>query len=207
VLSFFSDGVLECAINVGAGVEGSECPVTYKALGEHRVTTIYTTGEASATESEVEDITPLGTETTLAIGYTPETPVEAGVASGLWRVGVLTAQTGASPPGVHSQLGCGSGAVERLDKTGCYQLAASPSYVFVESTGTCLTKVFISKETGDPGVSGGSLTVTAEGIPASAIEAGMDHLRASVATAGGYAGSEATSSLEFSPAYEAQAPC
>jgi hypothetical protein len=35
VLALYSDGKLECAVNVGSGVEGSECPVSYQALGEH----------------------------------------------------------------------------------------------------------------------------------------------------------------------------
>jgi hypothetical protein len=69
VLSLFSDGKLECAVNVGSGVEGSECPVSYQALGAHSVTTIYTSGEESATETETEQIEPLPTSTTLSVSY------------------------------------------------------------------------------------------------------------------------------------------
>ncbi len=38
-LSFFVDGSLECAIDVGPGNESSHCPVTLKTLGPERVTT------------------------------------------------------------------------------------------------------------------------------------------------------------------------
>ena len=44
VLSLYSDGSLECAINVGGSSDSGECPVRYAALGQHRVTTIYTSG-------------------------------------------------------------------------------------------------------------------------------------------------------------------
>ena len=70
VLSLFSDGKLECAINVGGSATGSECPVGYQTLGSHTVTIIYTSGEQSATETEVEQIDPLATDTTLTVDYT-----------------------------------------------------------------------------------------------------------------------------------------
>lgn len=208
VLSFFSDGKLECAINVGSGISGSECPVTYQALGEHRVTTIYSSGEQSATETEVDNIQPLPTTSTLTTTYTSEVPTEAGVASGLWRVGILEARSAASPPFLAPSIGCGaSAASERLDGSGCYQLGASSSYVFVESTGACLTKVYLSKETGDPGVVGGAAEVTAEGLTAAAVSAGTYHLRAVVGGSGGYAISEAITPLQIDPEYEGQSAC
>jgi hypothetical protein len=208
VLSFFSDGKLECAVNVGSGIEGSECPVRYSALGSHTVTTIYASGEQSATETETESIAPLATETTLNMSYSPEAPVEAGVASGLWRVGTVSAESGASPSPAHSVIGCGGPAMtERLDGSGCYQLGAATSYVFVETSGTCLTKVYVSKETGEPGMVGGASKVMAEGIPAAAIEGGVDHVRATVTAGAGYAGSEATAALRLDPVYEGQHGC
>lgn len=69
VLSLFSDGKLECAINVGGTATEGECPVSYQALGPHTVTTIYTSGEQSATETEVEQIDPIPTTTTLTASY------------------------------------------------------------------------------------------------------------------------------------------
>lgn len=74
VLSLYSDGMLECAINVGSGVEGSECPVTYQRLGEHKVTTIYTSGEQSATETEVENIEPLTASVALSVDFEATAP-------------------------------------------------------------------------------------------------------------------------------------
>jgi hypothetical protein len=44
--------------------------------------------------------------------------------------------------------------------------------------------------------------VTAEGIPASDILSGKDHLRASTGAGGGYAVSERTAALRFDPAFE-----
>lgn len=69
VLALYSDGALECAINVGGEATGGECPVTYAALGEHTVTTIYTSGETAATATEVESIQPIATTTTAALTY------------------------------------------------------------------------------------------------------------------------------------------
>jgi hypothetical protein len=73
VLALYSDGKLECAENVGGAATGGECPVSYSKLGEHKVTTIYASGEESATETEVEDIEPISSSTTLSIAYTAVT--------------------------------------------------------------------------------------------------------------------------------------
>ena len=69
VLAFYSDGTLECAVNVGGAVRGSSCPIRYGQLGAHRVTIIYSSGTESATLTKVEDIKPLPTETTLQVSY------------------------------------------------------------------------------------------------------------------------------------------
>ena len=69
VLALYSDGRLECAINVGGSATGGDCPVLYQALGDHTVTKIYTSGEESATDTEVERIDPLASTTTLSIVY------------------------------------------------------------------------------------------------------------------------------------------
>jgi hypothetical protein len=69
VLALYSDGRLECAINVGGSTTGSDCPVSYQVLGSHTVTTIYSSGEESATETETEVIAPLPTVTTLSLRY------------------------------------------------------------------------------------------------------------------------------------------
>lgn len=67
VLSFYTDGALACAINVGGPVTGGLCSVTYGYTGIHTVTVIYTSGSTSDTEGDVEHIEPFGT--LMGIGY------------------------------------------------------------------------------------------------------------------------------------------
>ncbi|MGH2878964.1 MAG: hypothetical protein ACRDK4_05070 [Solirubrobacteraceae bacterium] len=83
VLSLYNDGLLACSINVGATAAGGECPVTYSKLGEHTVTTIYSSGATSATETEVEHIEPIATKVTLTASYEPLSPSvnESGLAA------------------------------------------------------------------------------------------------------------------------------
>ena len=69
VLTLYNEGLLACSINVGAETTGGECPITYSSLGDHTVTTIYTAGEGSATETETEDIEPFATTTTVSARY------------------------------------------------------------------------------------------------------------------------------------------
>lgn len=116
VLALYSDGSLECAVNVGGAVGEGECPVSYAALGQHRVTTVYSSGEQSATTTELEQIEPLPTTTSLTAAFTPAPPHEAdggSTPSGVYSVGVLTAQTsgtldgGAAPGAALVRLGSG----------------------------------------------------------------------------------------------------
>lgn len=95
VLNFYSDGLLACSINVGGTSTGGECPVEYKALGEHKATTIYTSGSTSATETSVEKIEPFTTSTALTIdSYEPLEHSEGGYDNqsygGYYRIGTLT---------------------------------------------------------------------------------------------------------------------
>lgn len=64
VLQLYNDGVLipGCSINVGGEVTGGDCVMDYYqhgGLGEHTLTTLYISGESSATITEVENIEPL----------------------------------------------------------------------------------------------------------------------------------------------------
>lgn len=124
VLSLFSDGKLECAINVGGNATEGECPVTYQALGQHTVTTIYASGEQSATETETEQIDPLPTTTSLTLSYEDlQHPIElksqgscktfGGIEPRCeyeyeWLLGTLTAE-GISTPIGPERLSCVSG--------------------------------------------------------------------------------------------------
>lgn len=58
-LSFFVNGSLECAVNVGPGNEASACDVTLTALGPQKVTTTYSSGSLSSTETEVDNVEPV----------------------------------------------------------------------------------------------------------------------------------------------------
>ncbi|MFZ2050934.1 MAG: hypothetical protein WAU69_08405 [Solirubrobacteraceae bacterium] len=69
VLTLYNEGLLACSINVGAETTGGECPILYSSLGDHTVTTIYTAGEGSATETETENIEPFATTTTVSARY------------------------------------------------------------------------------------------------------------------------------------------
>lgn len=102
VLSLYSDGLLECAINVGAETTEGECPVQYQALGVHRVTTVYTSGEQSATATELETIEPITTSTQLSYSYEdlPGGPEKFGdPSSPSWKLGTLTITASSEPFG------------------------------------------------------------------------------------------------------------
>jgi hypothetical protein len=110
VLALYSDGMLACAVNVGPETVGDECPVTYDALGAHRVTTIYTAGTVSATDTRIDQVDPLTTTTTLSTSYEPTVFVfpEDGTAPApgyydqtkhAWRIGTLNITPAVSAPG------------------------------------------------------------------------------------------------------------
>lgn len=69
VLNFFSDGSLACSDNVGGSVDSGTCTVTYAAIGNHTVVTIYDSGTNSATETDVENIQPVIVNVTPASVY------------------------------------------------------------------------------------------------------------------------------------------
>jgi hypothetical protein len=185
--------------------------VSYQALGEHRVTTIYSSGEQSATETEVENIEPLGTTTTLSVNYEAMAQEKIGVASGLWRIGVLTAQVNASPQATHAALDCGEGVLEQITSTGCYQAVSMVEYVYAQATGNCsapeMGSIYISKEHPEPGESGGAGKVAGAAFSATDLEDGIYHLRASITAGDGYSASEATAQIQFKPELELAPDC
>jgi hypothetical protein len=195
VLALYSDGRLECAVNVGSGVEGSECPVDYSALGQHTVTTIYSSGEQSATETEVETITPLATETTLSLSYSPIETQEGQTiktGSGLYHLGDLSITVG-STPAAKADLDCGGTAVEHLSGSGCYEVGSAVDHVYGNDPSGCLQSVRISASTN------WEVVADAESLSPADLESGRFHLRAAVPTGDGYGGSEATAPLQFDP--------
>jgi hypothetical protein len=129
VLSLYSDGILECAVNVGGAEDSGACPVSYQALGLHRVTTVYTSGSLSSTVTETEQIDPIATATALGVSYAP-LPYSAwefwkvrvsgtgppGSGEEGWRIGTLTIALSSQPAGaVQPTLTCSSGATGCLD--------------------------------------------------------------------------------------------
>jgi hypothetical protein len=72
VLNFYSNGVLACSINVGGAAAGGECPVIYAGLGRQTVTTVYLSGELSATETAIEEVSPFTGSIDLTVAYTPD---------------------------------------------------------------------------------------------------------------------------------------
>lgn len=77
VLSLYNDGLLACSINVGGSTTEGHCPVTYAALGRHTVTTIYSSGPTSATETDVENVEPLKVTLNLSISGEAFSPAHA----------------------------------------------------------------------------------------------------------------------------------
>lgn len=71
VLTLYSDGTLECSINVGGSVQGGTCPVTYEATGAHTIVVTYSSGATTVTETSVEQIEPFTTSTTIEATYNP----------------------------------------------------------------------------------------------------------------------------------------
>jgi hypothetical protein len=66
ILNFFSQGTLECALNVGGSDDGGACTVTYPTTGTFTVETEYVPNTATAVEeTEQETIGPYATTTIL----------------------------------------------------------------------------------------------------------------------------------------------
>jgi hypothetical protein len=133
VLALYSDGQLECAVNVGSGVEGSECPVHYQALGEHRVTTIYTSGEQSATETEVEHIEPLPTTLNLSVSYAPLPEAQEVSGTQWWWIGNLSVSPSVHPQTAEVRMSCGEEPTETygsITPGHCYMLGPGEAHVY-----------------------------------------------------------------------------
>jgi hypothetical protein len=145
VLSLFSDGVLYCAVNVGGQAVGDECPVEYAELGQHRVTSVYTSGEDSSTVTEVQTIEPLPTTTSLVAAFVVSAPRETDQGSEVYLVGELTAQTsgvldgGATPGPVLArwedgwQLSVGGGPFAPLPGTAALHATTHPPLGYAPS--------------------------------------------------------------------------
>jgi len=190
VLTFYSDGKLECAINVGGAIDSSACPVTYTALGDHRVTTIYSSGEQSATETEIEHIDPLVTTTSLDASFQDFPPHE--VKPGQWQVGVLSISGQSHPVGTPT-LTCSGGVEPGCIETGA-QFTSGPATlpIFTRIGGFEGNKPILEIVNPATGMEGTLL-------PVSTFESGALHLRAMTNPGAGYLSSSALAAIQFTP--------
>jgi hypothetical protein len=94
-LSFFVNGSLECAVNVGPGNEESACDVMLKALGPQKVTTTYSSGSLSSTETEIDNVEPV--QATTALSYTYEQWTTGEATSKGEQVGTLNLHLAVTP--------------------------------------------------------------------------------------------------------------
>ena len=101
VVSLFADGKLECALNLGGANASASCPVVHAALGDHQITLVYTSGEASVTSTRTEGIEPIQTSTALSANFRSATP--AAIESGL--SGYLDITADVLPAGT-AMVGC-----------------------------------------------------------------------------------------------------
>jgi hypothetical protein len=216
VLAFYSDGVLECALNVGGLVDEGECPIDYAELGIHRVTTIYTSGSESAAATEVHNIEPIPTTTTLEVSYEPLPATLSNFGCGDtsachqelgWRengdfdIGTLSVTATVSPWGTVPISVCTSADSECVDLT----LDADGKATFPVSA----IANFVSLEEKDLAV-GETLAIEPEAVknvsfvglsqrPAADIESGKVHFHVASGSRRGYAPSEATTAIRFQP--------
>jgi|GEM_PF-5517338 len=194
VLALYSDGNLECAVNVGGSSTGSECPVQYPALGSHTVTTIYSSGEESATETETEVIEPLATSTTLSVSYKErENPVLRREFMGhwfAWELGVLDASSHVEPPNIKPSFGCTGVSISGTSACAT-ALDREVVTVYGITESSCEPISYVQLGQSAP-VWGGS----AQELPTEWVAESPSFGRA-VAKGAGYTSSEAMSTLEF----------
>lgn len=221
VISFFSDGSLKCALNVGGASAGGQCPVLYSALGDHVVTLVYSSGEASVSETRAESIAPLATSTALATAFRPDpTSLEVGISGYLDVVGSV------SPTGT-AMVGCLGGDspacidfIPSFFGGGCcghtgYQMPLSGTRTFTvrfrdARFGVCFNQPVweINAEDSDGntlGFEGNRRWAVFENVAAT-LAGGTRHLLARSAVGNGYVPSTAIAPVRFVPQLPAD-PC
>jgi len=215
VISFFSDGALKCALNVGGANPGGQCPVVYSALGDHTLTLVYSSGEASVSTARTESVGPLATSTALATAFRPSDPtsLKFGI-SGYLDVAGSVAPTGTALVGC---LGSDSPAcidfIPSFFGGGCcghtgYQMPLSGTRTFTvrfrdARFGVCFNQPSweISAEDADGntlGFEGNRRWAVFENVAAT-LASGARHLLARSAAVNGYIPSTATAPVRFVP--------
>jgi hypothetical protein len=199
VLTLYSDGTLECSINVGNGVEGGTCPVTYQATGAHTVVVTYSSGETTVTETSVEQIEPFTTTTTVEATYTalPAPSIEGYDGDGhTWALaGTLTVTAHTTVNG-HQAPGA------PVVTAGGVQLEGSLKVTVIATRGNYDGQLgefaYYPQSVNIAPATGNTLD-----LPIATVEAGTTTLTASYAGGAGYAPSSATTPIAFSiPAWQ-----
>ncbi len=220
VLALYVDGVLECAQNVNEANPSAECPVKHDELGTYRVTTIYTAGNESATDSMLYKLEPIPTSVSLSVSYEPLVVArymgECGSADpciledGLFdnagmMVGTLTITVGSvSPLSAVATTTCPFGLAgcislpEGQPRTLAFPVIALADLI-VHGDQDLVEDQLIDAEMQPPS----SIEISGPGIPqipVADIESGSRFFRSASGQNSGYASSEATAPIQFIPA-------
>jgi hypothetical protein len=218
VSALYVDGSLECAMNVGGGNPSQgECAIPHETLGPHRVTTIYSTGSASATDTAMIQVDPLPTTTSLKLTYDPlgmtqndfgcgdnsECLQESGwIENGGFDIGTVRVEARSSRDPVPVSA-CPGGdpncATLPLDGEGLAILPVSviANYISLEEKKLAIGDTLNIEPEAVKAVTLHGTTI--HQALASQIEDGQLYFRVESKPRAGYAGSSASSPIQFSP--------
>lgn len=196
-LSFYLDGSLECAVNVGGANSSSQCPVALKSLGAHKAITTYTSGAESSTVTETEIISPVRTTSTLTAAYEESAESVWNPDKHAWLVGHLALYAATSPPSATNLTAPESFRSLNCDEEpSCVPILKEElvlEHAVLDPEGNASVPVYRT-ETSEVELGDGHLLV-----PAGEIEGGALHLRWTPFFNAGYEKSEAKTTLQFDP--------
>lgn len=207
VLSFYLDGSLECAINVGGSNKSGNCGVVVDEMGAHKAITTYTSGSLSSTVTEIENVYPVATTSTLTAEY-EQFPQSESTSKG-WKVGKLNLHASITPApggtfGNFSDLDCEVNEMPACIKVPYFPMAL-PHPIFDKAGNQIVpVPVYMQETGGEPEVkidamALGSSSGDVHWWPLAEIENGSHYLRVKATIAPGYTGAATTAVLRFSP--------
>lgn len=224
VLALYVDGVLECAENVNEANPEATCPVDYDSLGTYRVTTIFTSGSESAADTMLHTVDPLPTTTSLEVNFQPLPTslsdfgcgdesaclVESGWhENGGFEIGTLTVKGNVSPSNsvpVNACLG-GDTSCRSLnlgsDGTKSFVVFVIANYVALEEKELGIGETIAVETEPVTSVTVRGLSNFVE-VPAADVQAGAITFKVASPSQPGYATSQATAPIQFSPAVTGQ---
>jgi hypothetical protein len=199
VLTLSSDGQVKCSRSVGGAIDLSECTVEYEKLGSHIITATFTTDGQSLTETVTIDVRPYPTKPILMVTYTPRSEPElVEPESGLWEIGELLISVSAVPYTLQARRACvfdPNVGIGHVDEEGCYVFLSSRPLVYATAGGNCVAPEVKDIRIGEDRWDG----LRSQAMSPDEIESGAFHFRAEIQAAGGYAGSETTTPIQFKP--------